>query len=247
MSTNIYLIFFITLFSAVSLSQVNTLNIYGPGGPLGPMKECADNFAAENGITANVTAGPAPKWSDKAKQDADLIFGGAEYMLTDFIIKNPGIVDESTRTGLYIRAAGILVRKGNPKNINSLEDLVKDGINIVDVNGAGQLGMWEDMAGSKGLLPGIQKNIYVSVQTSAEAIEKWKSDPAIDAWIVYESWHYRLKDVTDLVKLPEEDKVYRGTPIAVTTNSDDRELALKFIDYLKTDECHVIFQKWGWK
>lgn len=61
-------------------------------------------------------------------------------MLTEFIQKYPGFVDETTRTSLYIRAAGILVRKGNPKQVKSLSDLTKDGIRIVDVNGAGQVG-----------------------------------------------------------------------------------------------------------
>lgn len=71
--------------------------------------------------------------------------------------------------------------------------------------------------------------------------------PELDAWITYESWHYRLKDVTDLVQLAEKDKIYRGTPIAITNISKNKELAKKFIDFLKTEQAHLVFQKWGWK
>ncbi|MBM4295308.1 MAG: hypothetical protein FJ126_10475 [Deltaproteobacteria bacterium] len=227
-------------------AQEKVLHIYGPGGPLGPMEECARIFAGKTGIEVKVTAGPTPKWIDLAKQNADLIFGGAEYMLTDFILKYPDLVDQKTRTSLYVRPAGILVRKGNPKKIKSLKDLTKPGIRLIDVNGAGQLGLWEDLAGAEGLIPGIQKNIASSVATSAEAIDKWKSMPELDAWITYESWHYRLPDSTDLVKLPRARKLYRGTPIAITTISRQRPLAEKFIDFLKTEKAHAVFKKWGW-
>lgn len=223
------------------------LNVYGPGGPLGPMKECAEKFGRDQGIKVNVIGGPESEWIDRAKRDGDVIFGGAEYMLTQLTLKYPDLVDGKTRAELYARAAGILVRKGNPKRIQSLEDLAKDGVKLIDVNGAGQLGLWEDMAGRKGLIPGIQKNFALSVDSSAKAIEKWKAMPELDAWITYESWYYRLKDVTDLVQLPEEEKLYRGTPIALTKVSAKKRQAQQFVDFLKSGEGHKVFQKWGWK
>ncbi|MFK2824818.1 extracellular solute-binding protein [Bacillus sp. B190/17] len=223
------------------------VKVYGPGGPLGPMKEAAEQFTKETGIKVEVIAGPEEKWIGQAKQEADIIYGGSEYMLTSFINSHPNMIDEKTRTDLYMRAAGILVRKGNPKNIQSLEDLTNNGVKIIDVNGAGQLGLWEDLAGRKGLIPGIERNIAKSVKTSAEAIELWKANAKYDAWITYESWHYRLSDVTDLVQLPEQDKLYRGTPISMTNQSDNKKEARQFIEYLKTEKAHQVFKKWGWE
>lgn len=228
-------------------AAANVVKVYGPGGPLGPIKELAEQFTNETGVKIEVTAGPEAKWIGEAEQDADIIYGGSEYMLTDFILNHPGMIDEKTRTELYPRAAGILVRKGNPKKIKSLDDLTKSGVKILDVNGAGQLGMWEDLAGRKGLIPGISKNIAISVKSSAEAIDLWKANASYDAWITYESWHYRLSDVTELVQFPEEEKLYRGTPVAVTKVSSNKKEANQFIDYLKSDASHKVFQKWGWK
>lgn len=226
--------------------QKPTLHVYGPGGPLGPMQEAAERFGAEKGVRVAVTAGPEAQWIDEAKRNADLVFGGAEYMLTQFAMKHPGLIDGATREELYVRPAGVLVRKGNPKNITRLEDLTRPGVRILDVAGAGQLGMWEDMARSAGLIAGIQKNIHAVAGNTAEAIEKWKSDQSLDAWIIFESWHYRLKDVTDLVRLPESQRVYRGTPIAITTLSKQKQLAHEFIRFLKGDAGKEIFVKWGW-
>nr|WP_281247231.1 substrate-binding domain-containing protein [Domibacillus mangrovi] len=93
----------------------------------------------------------------------------------------------------------------------------------------------------------MERNIVVSMKTSAEAIELWKAHSKYDAWITYESWHYRLKNVTDLVRFSEDDKLYRGTPISITSTSDNKKESKQFIEYLKTESSHQVFQKWGWK
>lgn len=228
-------------------AQERSLKVYGPGGPLGPMQECAELFGRLHKIQVKVTAGPENQWLPQARENADLIFGGAEYMLTSFIQRNPGIIDPKTRTSLYPRAAGILVRKGNPKQLKGLKDLARPGINLLDVNGAGQVGLWEDLAGLQGLIADLQRNIKISVTTSAEAIEKWRTMPELDAWITFESWHFRLREETDLVRLPEGQRLFRGTPIAITTISREPELARLFLEFLKTPAAHAIFQKWGWQ
>ncbi len=139
------------------------------------------------------------------------------------------------------------MRKGNPKGIKSLEDLTGPGIYLMEVNGEGSLGLWEDLAGRKGLIPDIRKKIAITVETNAEAIEKWEATPALDAWVTFESWHYRLKEITDLVKLPKDERVYRGTAAVATYFYKNREPARKFLEFLKTPECHAVFQKWGWE
>ena len=228
-------------------AQDAALKVCGPEGPAAPMKECAEIFTKLYGKKVEVVAGPASKWTAQAKNGADVIYGGAEYMLSQFMTDHSCIVSDVARTSLYRRAGGILVRKGNPKRITSLSDLAREGIRLLEVNGDGETGLWEDMAGKQGLIPGIQKNIAVSVGTSAAAITAWNSTPELDAWITFESWHYRLPDVTDLVSLPESERVYRGTPVAATTFYKNKESARSFIQFLLTEQCHAVFQKWGWR
>ena len=228
-------------------SKQDTLYIYGPGGPGAAMGECAKVYSMKSSIPVKVTAGPEAKWIVQAKQNADIVFGGAEYMLTQFIMQHPGLIDSTTRTELFKRGAGILVRPGNPKKIASLKDLTKPGINILEITGAGQLGMWEDLAGKQNLIGGIQKNIRGAFGNTALAIDAWKSDKKYDAIIIFASWYYRLKDVSQLVKIPAEQTVYRGTPIAITTISDQKKEAQLFIQFLISDRGHAIFKKWGWE
>ncbi len=247
MKNLLFLFTFFILCPTTIQAQKVTLYIYGPGGPIAPIEECAKIFGTKNNIIIKVTAGPEPKWIETAEQNADLIYGGAAYMLTSFAMKYADFIDQNSRTELYKRGAAILVRPGNPKNIRSIKDLSKPGINILDVNGAGQLGLWEDIDGKKDAIDGIQKNIKQSFANTALGIAGWKGDNSFDAWINYESWHYRLKDITEVVKLPNSINIYRGTPIAVTTISKNKELSKQFIDFMKTKEGHSIFKKWGWK
>lgn len=234
-------------FTIFAKAQSDTLYVYGPGGPQVAMEECAKVFSKNMQVPVKVVAGPEAKWIEQAKQNADVIFGGAEYMLTQFAMQHPGLIDSSTRTALYKRGAAILVRPGNPKKITSLKDLIKPGVRLLDVNGAGQLGMWEDLAGKQNLIAGIQKNIQKSFPNTALAIDAWKTDNSYDAIISYTSWYLRLKDVSQLVKIPPAQTVYRGTPVAITTITNQKKEAQQFIRFMLSDEGHVIFKKWGWE
>jgi len=211
------------------------------------MADCAAVFSKKMSIPVKVIAGPEAKWIEQAKQNADVVFGGAEYMLTQFKMQHPGLMDSTTRTELYKRAAGILVRPGNPKKIKTLKDLTKPGINILEITGAGQLGMWEDLAGRQNLIGGIQKNIKGAFPNTALAIDAWKSDNKYDAVIIFASWYLRLKDVSQLIKIPVDQTVYRGTPIAITAITNKKDKAQQFIQFLLSNEGHAIFKKWGWE
>ncbi|MGJ7033085.1 substrate-binding domain-containing protein [Niabella hirudinis] len=240
-------LFLYLLIPFIAKAQKDTLYVYGPGGPLSPFKECAEKFGRQKKVVVKVTGGPESNWIDEAKRNADVVFGGAEYMLTSFISAHPEMIAVSTRTSLYQRGAAILVRPGNPKHIQSMRDLGKKGIRILDINGAGQLGYWEDIVSRQNLIAAVGKNIRKSFANTALGIAEWKKDRDYDAWITYISWHKNLKDITEMIVIPDELQVYRGTPIALTQKGKNNTIATDFVSYLKTGQAHRIFQKWGWR
>lgn len=244
-----FLVLFLMLLvgGSQSFAQTNTLYVYGPGGPFKAIDECAKAFTARTHIQVKVIAGPELNWVKQAAANADLIYGGSEYMLTQFSENHPGMLDQLTRTGLYKRAAAILVRPGNPKNIQTLKDLASPGISLLDVNGSGQLGLWEDLAGKQDLIEPIQKNIAGSFKNTALAIEAWNQDPHYDAWITYASWHQNLKESTQLISLAGDLTLYRGTPIALTSTTKNSIQASQFLAFLKSPAGHAIFKTWGWE
>ena len=128
----------------------DAINVYGPGGPAPAIHEAAKAFGAANQMTVNVVAGPTNQWIDKAKQDADIVFSGAENMMTDFAKALPGAFNLVDAQPMYLRPVAILVRPGNPKKIRGFRDLLAPGVKVLTVAGAGQTGLWEDVAGRTG-------------------------------------------------------------------------------------------------
>ncbi len=230
-----------------AVASAQTLHVYGAGGPLTPARKCADRYTAVTHVPVVVTVGPEKQWFAAAQVDADLVYGGAEYMLTQFGLDHPGFLLSGSRIELYARAAGILVRTNNPKQIHSLADLAKPGIHLLDVNGAGQIGLWEDLAGRAGLIDGLQRNIALSISSAAEAVRQWTGRPDLDAWITYESWHVRMPDTTTLVRLPDAQQIYRGTPIAIAAGSPNKAQAANFLTELQSPSCHRLFKHAGWR
>lgn len=224
--------------------------VYGPGGPAPAMKEAAAAFEQEHGIKVTVTAGPTPGWIERAKQDADVIYSGSETMMTDFTVAMGGRIQEASITPLYLRPLSILVRPGNPKHIHGVADLVKPGVRILVVNGAGQNGVWEDMAGRKGNLDTVRKirtNIASYAANSAIARDTWTSRSDIDAWLIWNIWQVSNPKLADVVSIEPDYAIYRDAGVALTEHGSGNPAAKQFVDFLQSPQGSAIFTKWGWQ
>lgn len=242
-----------TASAQVAVGPRDTLHVYGPGGPLPAMKEAAAQFSRQHGVQVEVVGGPTPQWLDKAKNDADIIFSGAEHMMTDYIgqLKDApaGKIDTTTVDPLYIRPSAILVRPGNPKRIRRFEDLLRPGIRILAVQGAGQTGMWEDMAGRTGdigVVRAIRRNIGAVASNSAEAKKLWTEDRSYDAWLIWNIWQVANPTLADLVSVAPKWRIYRDAGTALTIRGRDKSAARDFIRFLRSREGARIFSRWGW-
>lgn len=226
------------------------LRVYGPGGPAPAMKELAQVFSVTRKVAVEVTAGPTSVWKEKALKDADLIFSGSEYMMTDFVQKDlPGLLKPEAVHTLYLRPSAILVRPGNPKGIRGVRDLVRPGLRVLVVQGAGQLGLWEDVLGRTGdvtLVRAFRKQIVLHAANSAEARKAWVADPTLDAWLIWNIWQKASPELADAVPTEPAFTVYRSCGAAVTTRSSDPALAAAFLAFLESEEARPIFAKWGW-
>lgn len=236
-------------FSADAVAPA-TLNVYGPGGPAPAMKEAARVFSAEHGVTVNVVAGPTPQWVDQARGDADLLFSGAENMMGDFAKALPGAFDLRDAEPLYLRPVAILVRPGNPKGIHGFRDLLKPGVRVLTVAGAGQTGLWEDVAGRTGdiaLVRNFRHNLVLpEAGNSAIARQQWIQQPDIDAWLIWNIWQVANPELAQQVPVEEPFRVYRDAGVVLTHRGASEPQARAFVDFLKSAQGKAIFTKWGW-
>ncbi|GAC1516493.1 MAG: AcfC family putative adhesin [Gemmatimonadaceae bacterium] len=236
-----------------------TLFVYGPGGPLPAMKEAAAAFEGKFGVAVVVTGGPTQPWLDRARIDADIIFSGAENMMTDYVKQlgdttggrgtPPGRIDESTIVPLYLRPVAMLVRPGNPKKVRRFEDLLRPGMRILVVQGAGQNGLWEDVAGRTGdirTVRAFRRNIGAIAGNSRDAKQRWIDDRTFDAWLIWNIWQVANPTLAEAIPVGERWRIYRDAGVALTVKGRDRATARAFVAFLQTRDGARIFVKWGW-
>ncbi len=241
-------VFFLLLF-IFSPAQIDTVFVYGPGGPAPAIKEIASHYNKKAASFVKVTAGPTPQWKNQAMQNAHVIYSGSEHMMTDFAqMMTQNALQMRTVYPLYKRQLGLLVRPGNPKKIKNIQDLAQPGLKIMVVQGSGLTGAWEDMLSHLPMksFRAVRANITDFAANSGLAEKEWANGNA-DVWITWNIWQTRNRDAADFVHLPKRHRIYRDTGAALTEQGADHAAAKQFYEYLKSAEAKAVFLKWGWE
>ncbi|AJC84619.1 major antigenic peptide PEB2 [Campylobacter peloridis] len=241
-------------FLFLSLVAAATLNaeilIYGPGGPAPVLKELAKQFEEKSGEKVVVNAGPTPKWIKQAKVDADIIYSGNTSMMDGFIKTMPKQIKIEDVQVLNARGSGMIVRASNPKKIKKFEDILKDGINIMVVDGAGQVGLYEDMALKTGKIENLEKlrkNIKVYAKNSKAAVDEWKNNPNIDVLIIWTHWIKAVgENENKFIKADKNSIIYRAAEIVPTQKGKQNPKVAEFIKFTQSKEAQKVWEKEGW-
>lgn len=225
-----------------------TIRVYGAGGPQNAFQEVATLFQAETGTPVEIVFGPEGTWSADAQRRADLIWGTAEEALTAFL-RTYSEFPSAAAEPLYVRPAVIAVQPGNPKNIQGFDDLLRDGMRIVVVEGAGVAntsgtGVWEDVAGRLGSLDDIvrfRRNIVAYTPGSGAGFKAFKD--GADAWITWSYWPIDHPDQADLVRFEDARVIWRDISVVASPEADPETAA--FVAFLKTPAAVRIFAAHG--
>lgn len=222
-----------------NLDQPNkVLRAYGPGGPYRALRSCAELYREQHGVEVQIIRALPHHLAERLPADGDLYYGGAEYMLEEFDARHPGIIDVASAARLHPRRIGILVRKGNPHGIENLDDLRREGIEVLDVKLEKMRHFHLDPGGDLG-------NIRRLEYTGLQGKNAWLTVPELDAWITYRSWHVELEEHSDFIEIPGE-RGLRYIPMALTHRTAHPQEAKKFIRFLQSDEARRIFEEHGW-
>ncbi|TFG39775.1 MAG: hypothetical protein E4H48_08555, partial [Syntrophobacterales bacterium] len=173
----------------------------------------------------------------------DLAISGAEYLLDDGEVR--GICRKGERRLIAYRQSALIVPKGNPAGIESLQDLarpgVRVGISVIDC----LKGLWEDVTGRVGLADEVRRNITFHASgcvAIVEAVAEGKVDVAF-GWTAFE----HLGDGRlEIVDLPPEQRICRGTGIAMLSFTKQPNRAREFMDFLVTAESRACYEKYRW-
>jgi len=213
-----------------------------------PMDEIIKNYQAERGVHVQVSYGGSGgllSQMELARKGDIYLAGSPDYIAIGE--KKKLLVPNSAHKVAYLIPA-IIVPKGNPATIRSLDDLARPGLRI----GMGNpetvcLGLYgiELLEYNKCLEP-VLKNVAVFAKSCEDTatLAVLKKVDAIIGWDVFTSWN---PSEVELVAIPP-DKIPRIAYIAISIPVFARDTALSqdFIAYVLGEKGRATLNKWGY-
>jgi molybdate transport system substrate-binding protein len=229
------------------------------GGGGGPTLELFVGSA-----TKPATEEVAKLFEDRYDVNVELHFGGSGAMLSQMKLTGRGdiyfpgssdfmekakkedlVLPDSERRVVYLIPA-INVQKGNPKNIQSLEDLARPDVTVAIADPETVcVGLYAAEILEKA---GLSESIRPKIATYAESCSKTaqlvtlKTVDAVIGWRVFQYWN---PDEVETVYLqPDQIPRIGYVPIAVGKSSKQSALAQQFIDFVTSDVGQAVYAKW---
>ena len=223
-------------------SGIRELEIYCAAGLQKPVEEIARQYEDEHGVKVMLNFGGSGQLLAKLE-----VAGGDLYLPVD-----KSYVDLATERGLAAESfpvsrltAGIIVAKGNPKNIKTLGDLARDDVKVVIAERSAGVGKFTHVALEEaGLLETIENGIISKVGTVNEVALQVDLGVS-DAGIVWDALMPQFKQ-SEFVKVAEFNKKPVQAAIAVLNSSKNKTEALAFARYLiAKDKGAEVFKNQG--
>jgi molybdate transport system substrate-binding protein len=214
--------------------------------------------------TKPATEEAAKLFEDKYGANVELHFGGSGAMLSQMKLTGRGdiyfpgssdfmekaksedlVLSESERVAVYLIPA-INVQKGNPKNIQSLEDLARPDVTLaIGDPETVCVGLYAaEILDRAGLSQSIRPKMATYAESCAKTAQlvALKSVDAVIGWRVFEYWE--PEEIETIYLGPDQIPRIGYVPIAISKSSEQPALAQQFIDFVASDEGKAIYAKW---
>lgn len=174
----------------------------------------------------------------------DLFISAAQKQMNQ--LEELNLVDTATRVDLLENKVALVVPEGNPKEIQSYEDLGTDKLSLIALGNSdvpvGQyseeiltyMGLWEDLNDAK----------KITFGTNVKEVTSQVKEGTVDCGIVYgtDAAAAGLETVAFPPEGSHSPVVY---PAAVMAEAANPEAAKAFLDYLMGDACSAVFEEAG--
>jgi len=173
----------------------------------------------------------------------DLAIAGAEYLLDDGQVRE--IVQRHQRRTIAYRTSAIIVPAGNPKNIRCVEDMAKPGVRIAVSVTDCLKGLWEDICGRLGLLDKVRGNICYYANGCVAIVEAVATGQ-VDAAFGWTAFKHLAPERIEVIEMPKEQQVLRGTCVGLLSFSREPEAAKRFMKFLASPASRKFYKEYGW-
>ena len=244
------LIFVTVVLLSATPALAADLMVFSGAGLIKPMEEMRKDFEKKHSVEVDVHYGSSGEIFGMvaAGQPCDVLIPGAEKYTMD-ALKN-GWVEKETIRRLVLHLPSIAVPKGNPAKIKGLDDLTRDGVSVsIGDPKAPAIGrVSKKMLTKAKLWKAVQPNIKVLAPTVNQLLI-YVALNQVDAAIIWDdltTWA-EAKGKIEVVQIDKERNIIKTIPTAVCTKAKNRNLAVKFNNYISSSEGFSVWKKWGFE
>ena len=222
------------------------LLLYCGAGIRPPVAEICDQFTKQTGIKIAVDYSGSEVLLSKIKltQKGDLYMPGDKHY-TDQAEEN-GFVLQQRQVCYFVPT--ILVKKNNPKNIRSLEDLLQNGLRLgLGDSKACAIGRKTKKILEKNNIAwaDIEKNVKFLSQTVNELGMQIQAG-SLDAVIVWNAVAKYYTKYGDTIAITPEKNIISTIPIGLLKFTENKDAAQKFMDFVTSRNAMQIFAKYNY-
>ncbi len=197
-------------------------------------------------VTLTLTYGASGALQTQIEQGApvDIFISAAQKQMD--ALEDQNLLLEGSRINLLENKVVLIVPKDSALGLKSFDDLAKDDVKTVAMGDpasvpAGQYG--EDLLTNLGIKGAVEAK--ANLGTDVRQVLTWVETGEVDAGIVYATDAATSDKVTVVCEAPSDSVKRIIYPVAILKASKAAEQAKSFNDYLKTDECIALFEKYG--
>jgi len=177
------------------------------------------------------------------------VFLPADYKYMEDAMKN-GYIENNTVENITKNIPVIIVKKGNPKNISSLEDLTKPGVKVAigEPSGPAIGKATAKILEKNNLTDEVEKNVVVKT-TTVNQLLTYLVTGQCDVTIIWEdmtTWE-EGKGKIEVIEIPADENIESTVPVGITSFTKDKDAALKFQEFIISEEGKKIWEKWGFE
>ncbi|HEX41496.1 MAG TPA: molybdate ABC transporter substrate-binding protein [Phycisphaerales bacterium] len=217
------------------------LLLYCGAGIRPPVEQLADAFAAEHPVKVILDFAGSEVLLSRIRLSGrgDLYMPGDAHYVD--LAENAGFVLSRRSVAYWVPV--ILVRKGNPKAIRSLRDLLKDDVRVGlgDPNACAIGRTAQQLLEKSGIAwADVEKNLKFKSMTVNELGLQIQAR-SLDAVIVWDALARYYEACGDMIAIDPEDNIISPIDVAVLSFTRKKDLAERFAAFLTSDKAREVF------
>ena len=237
------LIFLAACSSSSESQQQTTLNVYAASSLATPFAYAGLAYEKEHpGVKVQFNLGASSDLARFVQEGAPAdVFASADITNMNKV-ESQDLLDSQSLifATTYLE---IIVEKGNPLNISSLQDLTDPDLIFVTTNPEVPIGKYTAEVFDKASLTVTPD----SLESNVKGIMLKVAGGEADAGIVYHSEVIASDGQVEGVEIPTKFNIVAEFPIGIIKNSANKQEAQRFIDYLLSPEGQSLLTQYGFQ